>query len=99
MRQARVGAQHLGLFAFKGCGTVEVVTFLTDTAPVLAQPSAEQSKGAKGILVSPAFGPVVGLQECPIMLPGVLLVLRKACRVAAAVVAAEAGVSAFMGGA
>lgn len=88
-----MGAHHLGSYAFKGCGTVEVVTFLTDTIPVLDWPKAD-SKGAKGTLVSAASGPVVGLQDCPVTLPAVLPVLRNAWRVAEELVAAAAGAAA-----
>jgi hypothetical protein len=92
------------MFASKGCGAVGVFTILTDFAPFLAWLTAEQNTGANSILVSPASGAIVGLQDYPMMLPGVLPVLLKACKVAAAVVAAAvvaaaAGVSAVMGGA
>lgn len=84
MRSLCVGAHHLGGYAFKGCGTVEVVTYLADTIPVLAWPGAEQSKGgAKGVLVSPACGPVVGLQGFCVAVPDVLPALRRAWRLAA----------------
>jgi hypothetical protein len=86
MHCMRVGAHHLGCYAFKGCGTVEVVTCLADTSPVLAWPGSEQSKGggAKGVLVSPACGPVVGLQGFCVTLPDVLPALRRAWRLAGA---------------
>lgn len=90
LRQALVEAHHLGCYALKGCGTVEVVTFLTDTIPVLEWPRAEASKGSKGTLLSAASGPVVGLQGCPVALPAVLPALRRAWRVAGGVAAAAA---------
>ena len=81
LRSVCVGAHHLGCYSFKGCGSVEVVTLLTDTIPVLDWPRGD-ARGSKGSLVVPASGPVVGLQDCPLLLPAVLPVLRKAWRAA-----------------
>lgn len=99
LRRVHVSAHHLGSFAFKGCGSVEVVTFTADTIPVLAWPKAD-TKGAKGTLIAEASGPVVGLQDCPALLPAVLPVLHRAWTTAGAYMAAGAAAApAAVGGA
>lgn len=42
------------------------------------------SRSGKGLLLLPREGPVVGLQDCPVMVPDVLPSLRKAWTAAAA---------------
>lgn len=86
-RLVLISTQHIGTYAFKGCGAMDMVTFITDFMPV---PDLELSgnKGGKGVLLAPSSGPVVGLQDCPIMLPIVLPALQQAWSAAAAAVQA-----------
>ncbi|WIA12661.1 hypothetical protein OEZ85_006309 [Tetradesmus obliquus] len=79
LRRTLVSCSHIGTYAFKGCGALDMVAFSTD-APhhqLLPQGSQLRSSG-KGVLLLQKDGPVVGLQDCPILLPQVLPALRQA---------------------
>jgi hypothetical protein len=77
-RRTLVSCQHIGTYAFKGCGALDMVAFTTD-APhqQLPQGFSARSSG-KGVLLLPKEGPVIGLQDCPILLPQVLPALQRA---------------------
>eukprot|EP00775_Hariotina_reticulata_P011064 gene11064-11220_t len=77
-----VSAFHVGRYAFKGC--VDPVDVVSLTTPALAAQyqliSSATNKGAKGMLILPVSGPVLGLQDCPVVLTlDVMAALRQAC--------------------
>jgi hypothetical protein len=102
--QARISGWHIGCYAFKGCGLIDMVAFTCqENAPnhpmsqdsmqhqQHQQPQQQVQGGGmqqllgKGMLLVARSGPVVGLQNCPVLLPSVLPVLQEAWGVAAEV--------------
>lgn len=77
-RLVRVSCQHVGSFSFKGCGDLDVVAFTTDSTPGKPVAVSGSRAGGKATLILPKSGPVVGLQDCPILLPQVLPALQRA---------------------
>eukprot|EP00775_Hariotina_reticulata_P010840 gene10840-10996_t len=79
-RLSHVSAQHVGTYSFKGCGVVDMVCFTTEALQQVTSIKAGHaaSKGMKGSLLMPSSGPVLGLQDCPVMLPDVLPALHQA---------------------
>eukprot|EP00878_Enallax_costatus_P015190 GHUV01015903.1.p3 GENE.GHUV01015903.1~~GHUV01015903.1.p3 ORF type:complete len:293 (+),score=91.35 GHUV01015903.1:8244-9122(+) len=74
-----ISAQHVGTYAFKGCGMMELVCLTSDAMPVTQQTLAvAPPRGSKGVLISAASGPVVGLQDYAVMLPNVLPQFKQA---------------------
>eukprot|EP00878_Enallax_costatus_P033120 GHUV01036507.1.p1 GENE.GHUV01036507.1~~GHUV01036507.1.p1 ORF type:complete len:715 (+),score=212.45 GHUV01036507.1:3-2147(+) len=92
-RLVHISGQHIGTYAFKGCGEVEMISFTADSIAGWCKYSSTGSRGAKGALVLQGTGPVIGLQDCPVMMPDVLPTLQQAW--AAAVAAAEAAAEAI----
>jgi hypothetical protein len=97
LQPARVSGWHIGCYAFKGCGMIDMVAFTCQQEgpphPV-CQDSMQQQQGGsvqqllgKGMLLVQRSGPVVGLQSCPVLLPDVLPVLQEAWGAAAEVAA------------
>jgi hypothetical protein len=77
-RRTLISCQHIGTYAFKGCGALDMVAFTTD-APHQQLPLGFNARSSgKGVLLLPKEGPVVGLQDCPILLPQVLPALQTA---------------------
>jgi hypothetical protein len=102
LQRARISGWHIGCYAFKGCGMIDMVAFSCqqDGAPhPLRQDSMQQQQQqqgggvqqllGKGMLLVARSGPVVGLTNCPVLLPNVLPALQEAWG-AAAEVAAQA---------
>jgi hypothetical protein len=101
MQRARVSGWHIGCYAFKGCGMIDMVAFTCqhDEAPhplrqdSIQQQHQQQQGGSvqqllgKGMLLVARSGPVVGLQNCSVLLPDVLPSLQEAWRAAAEVAA------------
>jgi hypothetical protein len=99
LQRARVSGWHIGCYAFKGCGMIDMVAFTCqhDEAPhPLRQDSMQQQQQqggsvqqllGKGMLLVARSGPVVGLQNCPVLLPDVLPALQEAWGAAAEVAA------------
>eukprot|EP00775_Hariotina_reticulata_P007249 gene7249-7462_t len=78
-RLVHVTAHHLGTYGFKGCGALDMVCFTTDTLHGAIHPTlAMGAEGAKGTLIMASSGPVLGLQDCPLLLPDVLTALQQA---------------------
>lgn len=89
-QQVKVSTQHIGTYAFKGCGTLDMVAISIDDLAVQAvqqykpgqqqqqQNNAASARNGKGMLIAPRSGPVVGQQHCPVVLPDVLPGLRRA---------------------
>lgn len=86
-RLVHISCQHIGTYAFKGCGTLDMLSFTTDFMPA-PEVNPAGAKGGKGTLVFPGTGPVVGLQDCPVALPDVLPTLQQAWAATSAAVAA-----------
>jgi hypothetical protein len=77
-RRTLISCQHIGTYAFKGCGALDMVAFTTD-APHQQLPIGFSARSSgKGVLLLPKEGPVIGLQDCPILLPQVLPALQRA---------------------
>jgi hypothetical protein len=97
-QQAHVSGWHIGCYAFKGCGLIDMVAFTCQDAAThhhlrqdsMKQQQQQQQQGGsmqqllgKGMLLVHRSGPVVGLQNCPVLLPNVLPVLQEAWGAAA----------------
>ncbi|WIA32818.1 hypothetical protein OEZ86_006000 [Tetradesmus obliquus] len=79
LRRTLVSCSHIGTYAFKGCGALDMVAFSTDAPHQQQLPQGSQPRSSgKGVLLLQKDGPVVGLQDCPILLPQVLPALRQA---------------------
>ncbi|KAF6257722.1 hypothetical protein COO60DRAFT_1203083 [Scenedesmus sp. NREL 46B-D3] len=97
MQQARISGWHIGCYAFKGCGMIDMVAFTCQDADShqLRQDSLQQQRQGgsmqqllgKSMLLVHRSGPVVGLRDCPVLLPNVLPLLQEAWGVAAEVAA------------
>eukprot|EP00775_Hariotina_reticulata_P011161 gene11161-11311_t len=81
-RLVHVSAEHIGTYAFKGCGAVDMVCFATDASVGSPQQRPAALKGDKGRLVMASSGPVWGLQDCPVLVPDVLSALIEAWKAA-----------------
>jgi hypothetical protein len=77
-RRTLVSCQHIGTYAFKGCGALDMVAFTTNAAHQQLPPGTSTRSSGKGVLLLQKEGPVVGLQDCPILLPNILPALQRA---------------------
>ncbi|KAF6255370.1 hypothetical protein COO60DRAFT_215397 [Scenedesmus sp. NREL 46B-D3] len=75
-RRTLVSCQHIGAFAFKGCGSLDMVAFTTDAAHQQLPLGSHARNSGKGVLLLHKEGPVVGLQDCPMLLPHVVPALQ-----------------------